>query len=69
MTTNNVDHNASYSMDRTRIRWSGIKGESPDSASLSHNAAPKRRMIDRKPYSGRGARAERLDSYGTQLFP
>lgn len=53
MTTKIADHNTSSSMDRTCIRWSDINGKSPNSARQSHNTSPKRRNIDRKPYSGR----------------
>ena len=61
MTTKIADHNASSSMDHTCIRWSDINGIFPDSASQSHNTAPKRRYIDKKAYSGRdgSARSDR----------
>lgn len=53
MTTKIADHDASSSMDRTCIRWSGFNGNTPDSASTLHIAAHKQRVIERKPYSGR----------------
>lgn len=57
MTTKIADHNASSSMDHTCIRWIGFNRNFPDSASTSHKAEHKRRIIDRKPYSGRGGSA------------